>query len=228
MEMNYPDVLCRLKEERELLGLTQVELCRKLYMSQGHYSKAESGKNRFTCVELKNLQRAGIDLHYVYTGERIVREEYYEFFEGCEQRIMRCLAEIALPLISHFAWKLSSGNAASLQNRIRNVQCILFKNRQEDSCFYQIRRFKAYSQQYMASLLGVDIKKYTSLEKRKNFGDSEVVLHMYNCFQISPLLLLNDESGLAREVSSLLECLGEKESARIFSHLKMVAEDLLG
>lgn len=220
MDTKYDDVIHRLREERENHGWTQNDICRKVYMSQDHYCTAELGKNRFTYNELQYLVKAGIDLHYVYTGEKIRNPKYYEFFTSCDENKMKCLAEMALPLISYCAQELPAEKAEEIQERIKYVKCVLTKDEQEDSHFLQICRYKAYSQRYMAGMLGVDIKKYCSLETSRNFGDSEILLQMYNCFHLSPLILLNDENGLAREICSLLEQLKEETGQLLFEYLK--------
>lgn len=227
MKAEYHDITRRLREERENRGWTQVDICRKVYMSQGHYCKAEMGKNRFTHSELQYLVKAGIDLHYVYTGEKITNSEYYEFFSGCDHREMLCLAEMALPLIAYCAKELPEEKAEEVQERAKYIKCILMRDSQEDSCFFLLRRYKGYSQRYMASLLGVDIKKYCSLENSRSFGDSEILLQMYNCFHLSPLILLNDESGLAREICGLLGQLEDETGCILFEYLKSGYNKLL-
>ncbi len=221
MNVRYEDVLHRLKEERAKHGWTQSDLCRKVGMSQGHYCRAELGKSRFTYHELQYLVKAGIDLHYVYTGERIRKPRYYSFFADCTGAQMQCLAEMALPLISFCARELPADKAKDMRERVKYVTCILSKDDLEDSDFLQLRRYKAYSQRYMAGLLGVDVKKYCALESGRKFGDSELFLQMYNCFHLSPLLLLKDESGLAREVCSLLDRLQEESERRVFEYLRV-------
>lgn len=220
MHVKYQEVACRFREERERLELTQEELCRKLYMSQGHYCKAEQGKNRFTYSELLNLAKVGVDLHYVYAGERLSHSEYYDFFTGCTPAEVQCLAEILFPVVAYSVRNGSQKETDRIRQRIRHVQCLLCGDRQDDSYLYQLRRYKSYSQRYMAGLLGVDIKKYTSLEKRKSFGDSEVFMHVYNHFGVSPLIMLHTEDAIAREMCALLELSEESMAKKQFEYIK--------
>lgn len=227
MNTKYQEIARRFREERERLGLTQEELCGKLYMSQGHYCKAEQGKNRFTYSELLNLVKVGIDLHYVYTGERLSHPAYYDFFVGCRPEALQCLAEMFFPLAAYSMRDRSSKEAERIQQRIRHVQCLLIKNRREDSCLYQLRRYKSYSQRYMAGLLGVDIKKYTSMEKQKSFGDSEILMHIYNHFEVPPLIILQTDDGIAREICALLELADEQTGQKQFQYIKSTYENWL-
>lgn len=220
MNITYQEVAGRFKEERECHGWTQMNICHTAYMTQGHYSKAEAGKNYFTHMELQNLLKAGMDLHFVYTAERLSHAECYNFLKQCSQRETLCLTEIALPLITYYSQDLPQEKANALQQRVQYIKCVLNKDAPENSPYFQLRRFKAYSQGYMASLLGVNIKTYDSLEKQKNFCDSHMLLQMYNQFQVSPLILLNDENGLAREICSLLEQLDANASQSIFDYLR--------
>lgn len=225
MHTKYQEIASRFREERERLNLTQEELCGRLYMSQGHYCKAEQGKNRFTYSELLNLVKVGVDLHYVYTGERLSHLEYYTFFTSCGPEEVQCLAEIFFPLAAYSMRSRASKEAERIQQRVRHVQCLLTKDRQEESYLYRLRRYKSYSQRYMAGLLGVDIKKYTSMEKQKSFGDSEILMHIYNHFGISPLIMLHTDEGLAREICALLELSDESTGQGQFQYIKSAYEN---
>lgn len=220
MNVTYDEVSGRLKEEREHNGWTQEDICKRIYMTQGHYSKAEAGKNYFTHIELQNLLKADMDLHFVYTNERISHNEYYDFLKQCDRQQILCLAEIALPLIVNYSQELPWEKADSLRQRIKYIKCMLNKDKTENSHYFQLRRFKAYSQEYMANLLGVNKKTYNSLEQQKNFCNSYMLLQMYNQFQVSPLILMNDKMGLAREICSLLEQLKDSAGQSIFDYLK--------
>lgn len=223
----YQEVATRFKQERKRLNLTQEEVSKKIYMSQGHYCKAEQGKKRFTYGELQNLTRTGVDLHYVYTGERLCHPEYYTFFTTCGPEEARCLTEMALPLLAYILRHLPQQVDDDLHRRIKYERCLLAKDRQEDSLFYQLRRYTSYSQAYMADLLGVNIKKYASLEKNRRFGDSELLLRIYDNFGISPLIMLNTENSIAREICALLEQLGEQYGQKFFAFIKLTYEQLL-
>lgn len=227
MYTEYQEVAMRFRQERERLNLTQEEVSKKIYMSQGHYCKAEQGKKRFTYGELQNLTKTDVDLHYVYTGERLRHPEYYTFFTTCGQEETRCLTEMALPLLVYILRHLPQQVDDDLYRRIEHERCLLARDRQADSYFYQLRRYTSYSQSYMADLLGVNIKKYASLEKNRRFGDSELLLQIYNHFGISPLIMLNTENSIAREICALLEQLGEPYGQKLFAYIKFIYEQLL-
>ena len=118
MQARYQEIAGRFREERERLGMTQEEFSRKLYMSQGHYCKAEQGKKRFTHNELQHLMEVGVDLHYVYTGERLIHSEYYTFFTGCGPEEVRCLAGMTLPVLSYSLRHLPQQEGEALCRRI--------------------------------------------------------------------------------------------------------------
>ncbi|MCM1044075.1 MAG: helix-turn-helix domain-containing protein [Candidatus Gastranaerophilales bacterium] len=227
MSTEYQEVTTRFRQERKRLNLTQEEVSKKIYMTQGHYCKAEQGKKRFTYGELQSLTRTGVDLHYVYTGERLHHPEYYTFFANCGSEEAQCLTEMTLPLLLYILRHLPQPVDNDLYKRIKHEKCLLARNRNMDNYFFQLRRYASYTQAYMAGLLGIDVKKYAALEKNRRFGDSELLLRIYDQFGINPLIMLHAENGVAREICALLELLGEQGGQRIFAYIKHIYEHLL-
>jgi len=70
MKNYYKDFLLRLKEERIRCGLIQRQLCSHAKTGQSSFSKAETGRIRFTWAKLKYFCTTGMDVFYVFTGNK--------------------------------------------------------------------------------------------------------------------------------------------------------------
>lgn len=70
MNGTYDDFLCRLKEQRKQLGLSQEQMAQRVHKTQSNYSKVELGLQRLSYEELKYLSESGIDIYYIFTGYR--------------------------------------------------------------------------------------------------------------------------------------------------------------
>ena len=64
-------------------------------------------------------------------------------------------------------------------------------------------------QKVMAEKLGLDIKKYSELEKDRSLPDSEIIWKLYDQFNITPTEELKEKNSIINEISSLLEAIEE-------------------
>lgn len=73
----YAAVLQLLRELRERAGLTQVQVAKKLRVTQSLFSKMERGDRRLDIIEIRTLCRVlGVSLpHFVARLEHALRQE---------------------------------------------------------------------------------------------------------------------------------------------------------
>ena len=67
---SYAAVVKRLKEYRKNNGLSQKEMGNALGVSQSHYYKLENGLKIISKNSLKNFQKTGQDLFWLFTGRK--------------------------------------------------------------------------------------------------------------------------------------------------------------
>lgn len=82
MGADYQDVLKRLREEREKMSWSQREICQRIRMTQAQYCKVENGEQYFSYDEVNALSDIGINVHYIFTGQK-VSDCYITEFENC-------------------------------------------------------------------------------------------------------------------------------------------------
>lgn len=223
MGSDYQTVLQRLKEERLRRGMAQRLLCYHMKMPQSHYSSAETGHKRFSYHETKGMCSSDVDVLYVFTGRRAegMRSPSGPLETGLEETI--CLLNTVYILVST-AWSVNRDKASleALQKQLEYIQCSNGNAGAIGNVFLYARNRSGYTQQRMASVLGVDIKKLRGLEKGRLLPDSEMIWKMYELFHISPAYILQDPKALRGELACALEQLDEDDRQVIMQILEDV------
>lgn len=212
MDSKYQNVLRRLKEEREKLNLTQRLLCYRMKMLQSHYSRAESGSKRFSFYEIKGLCTSDVDVLYVFTGKRAPEDEGLSELRGCGAEELVCYLN-TLYVLAKAVGSQDEGNAAfeAVRKQLEYIQSGNGSAGDQNNIFYYVRIQRDYTQQKMADMLGIDIKKLRELENGRILPDSEMIWKMYDLFQVSPAFILEDAKGLWKELNYALDLLEEDD-----------------
>lgn len=217
MNDSYFSMLQRLKEERERRNLTQQQLSRYMKIQQSHFSKAETGQRRFSYPELEGLCATAIDIFYVFTGIRLKDgQEFLTLAEPCLAEVI-CLLDITY-ILADTAWSADRSKTSYEQIR-QQLEYINYGNG-NNSIFHYIRNKRGCTQQKMADLLGMDIKKLRELEKGRLQPDSELIWKIYHLFRVSPALILKDPKGLLHELNYVLGLLEEDDREIMLRILK--------
>lgn len=212
MDSKYQNVLSRLKEEREKLNLTQRLLCYRMKMLQSHYSRAESGNKRFSYYEIKGLCTSDVDVLYVFTGKKAADEKELSELQECDAEELMCYLNILYALAKAVKPSDERENAfGAIRKQLEFIQCGNGSAGAKNNIFYRVRIQKDYTQQKMANLLGVDIKKLRELENGRILPDSEMIWKMYDLFRVSPAFILEDTRGLRKELNYSLDLLEEDD-----------------
>lgn len=209
MRTDYKDFCIRLKEERQRLSLSQMEISALLRISQGHYCKVEKGDRILSYYEIQNLCETDVDVYYVFTGEREKPVEVESFLkESTAEELKRYLEFLCILDKSLFQTKqLTSSNDNS--KKLENIRYALMPSEKGKTIFYKLRQGLDYNQTKMAELMKVDIKKLRGMEKGIILPDGELMCQMMDVFSISYALLLNDKNGLIGEINYLLNLIKE-------------------
>jgi len=212
MDSKYQNVLCRLKEEREKRNLTQRLLCYRMKMLQSHYSRAESGSKRFSYYEIKGLCTSDVDVLYVFTGKKAVDGGEISELQECAPEELLCYLNTLYILVK--SAKTTDGKETvfgTIRKQLEYIQCAGGNAGIKNNVFYYVRIQRNYTQQKMADMLGIDIKKLRELENGRILPDSEMIWKMYDLFQVSPAFILEDAKGLWKELNYVLNLLEEDD-----------------
>ena len=192
MRSSYEDFLFRLIQYRLYLNMTQEETSNVLGITQSQFSKMELGKTIVPYKSLKCLMKEGWDIDYLVTGKETGRNE-----SELISILREAEKEQRSELLYAVAWLLEQGISRSIPDLSFETKCELeiLKSRtsgqNEDSVLYEIRKISGISQIPMSEKLGVNIKKYRMLEKRKIDPDAELLLRIYEVTGCKPSLLID-------------------------------------
>ena len=155
MNRTYDDFLCRLKEQRKQLGLSQEQMAQRVHKTQSNYSKVELGLQRLSYEELKYLSESGIDIYYIFTGYR-GSGKYLDFFER------KTYAEICSYLGIIYSVLSLDDNIEKKFSKISEEMLyipLIISKEKSINAFLTLRHISGYQQKVMADKIGVDVKK---------------------------------------------------------------------
>lgn len=212
MDKGYSSALQRLKEEREKWNLTQRMLCYHMKIQQSRLSKAETGNRYFSYHELEGLCTSDVDVFYVFTGKRPKNPlKFLDPLKVAPEELM-CYLNVVYLLASAVKGTNRDNTAFSqIRQQLEYIQYCFGNIEPTNNIFYRLRNRYDYTQQKMANVMGMDIKKLQRLEKGVRLPDSEVIWKMYDLFHVSPAFVLRDAKGLWNELNYELELLDDND-----------------
>lgn len=210
---DYNDVLKRLFEERNRMAWTQKEMSQHIHMNQSNYRKVELGLRRLSYYEVKYLYEAGVDVCYIYTGDRS-NGRYADFLVQCSYMELLCFLNVLYSIALICYQREPSEKWEGILARLKCFS-LKVKNQQFQNIFLLLRSSMGWQQKKMADKLGVDIKKLRDLENGRKLPDSEILSRLYELFRVSPAIVLEDRKGLESEITVLLEKMSMEEEQEV-------------
>ena len=220
MCISYNDVLKRLIEERNRMAWSQKEMGQHIHMNQSNYSKAELGLRRLSYYEVKYLCEVGVDVYYIYTGQRS-SGRYTDFFIQCSYMELLCFLNILYSIALMRYQKEVTEKWEGVLTRLKYFS-LKEKNQQFNNIFLLLRYSMGWQQKRMAEKLGVDIKKLRDLENGRKLPDSELLSRLYELFHVSPAMVLENKKGVESEIAVSLEEMGMENEQEVFEIFNML------
>ena len=220
MCISYNDVLKRLIEERNRMAWSQKEMSQHIHMNQSNYSKVELGLRRLSYYEVKHLYEVGVDVYYIYTGQRS-NGRYSDFLIQCSYAELLCFLNVLYSIALMRNQKETSDKWEEILARLKYFS-LKEKNQQFNNIFLLLRHSMGWQQKKMAEKLGVDIKKLRDLENGRKLPDSELLSRSYERFHVSPAIVLENKKGLESEIAVSLEKMSMEDEQQIFEILTLL------
>lgn len=219
MSKDYKEVLGRLREERERKSLSQRDMCQRVGMSQGQYCKIENGEQYFSFNEVKALSESGVDVHYIFTGQK-AKGCHFKYLEAFDFRETICLLEAIFSVVAYHCALMPSKFWRNLYQETQFIRLLDVNQNFENNLFILLRHMKGYTQKEMALHFGMDTKKLRMLEKGQCLPDSEIMFQFYNDFRVPPSILLRDRNGLLNAAGWFLENMDSEPQSRAIAILR--------
>ncbi len=205
MENNYLSIPGRLAAYRKLMNLSQTQMGEKFGVTQSHYSKMESGMKGVSFRDLRSFEENGGDPFFLITGEH--REE-----GKLELYLERCDSDYGKEKIFEIlVWAAEAGRERKETEMPilteRTDKCIrLMRDYSEEQTVWQnIRRAEDCSQEDMAKLFDINVKRYRSIEKEESMPDAEILQTLYEKMHYSPLVIMDREMYYMDELNRVWE-----------------------
>ena len=144
-------------------------------------------------ISLSNFQ---VDVDFVLTGQRAKYTELNERMERCREQDREELARLIVWLVRQGAHLMEVRDGTDDMNYVKAAELFHMKEwntKVSESIWYGIRRNNGYTQQQMADVLDINIKKYREIEKENRIPDAEVLVNLYETTGIVPSALLEGE-----------------------------------
>ncbi len=196
MSTLYEETLVRLTKYREMNHLSQEEMGNIMGITQSHYSKVEQGKKMISGTALLNLSKYNVDMDFFLTGQETLVTELDDYLSKCKSEYKRELIMLMVWLVNRGTNMMNKVEEWGSVDYSREVELLRMKERNgeiRDSIWYGIRKMKHLTQDRMAKLLDINIKKYRDIERENRIPDAEVLVNLYEKTGILPSILLGEE-----------------------------------
>lgn len=188
-------------------------------MSQSQYSKLELGKTVISYNVLNELKNHGWDIDFIITGNSFSANksemtDYYDFCSGKEKvkfLELFCLSFIsdefaADDKVTEFEWRYLK---YIVKNEIKKIQP-----------FVILRDLHGYTQQDMADMLGVNIKKYRSLERGEVNPDAQLMVILYENMGCRPAVFTDNKNIIRVLIGDLCMAINEDRRKNVMKFIK--------
>ena len=224
MSDSYDKTLERILRYREEHKLSQREMGDLMGITQSHYSKLELRKKIISGKTLLKLDDKEWDIDYIITGEKSQQSELNQLLEECSE-------DKRAEFIKLIVWTVTQGQHNKKErsskeevqyNREIEILQRQFKRQVEDkNSWVSIRKTDRLTQNQMADLLSINIKKYREIEKGNQIADAEILSRLYDKTGYPPSLVLSAEVTNLNVLNRIWLTFEEEKKQELLKFLRM-------
>lgn len=221
----YDDFLRRMNVYRKRLGLTQSEFGELVGVSQSVMSKLELGKIGISYEYLMGMVKAGLDIDYLIIEKESLKwkNSITDFLNINVDVMWYDIGEVVI-------WSL--GEMLQQEGEFQNTDvCCEFKllkrmilEKTNGTLLWELRSMLGFSQSVMADKIGVNIKKYRSLERENTYLDAELLMNIYEFSSCRPYLFFSKKDLKMDLLNDLWNRLCEEKQEKAVAFLKQAIE----
>jgi len=189
--MQYGLIVQKLQEYRNKSNILQNEMAEYLDMTQSEYSKIELGKTKLSYEVLSKLHKKGCDIDMLIIGEEtgtVLPSVERVYVESDTTRFASWL-KLCEWAMQH--WRNEDGREAQIGSKLLKI----FVNAERElTALEKLRAATGISQEKMAEILGVEIRKYRRLKKGKSQLDAELMAKIYEATKCKPSYFIDENN----------------------------------
>lgn len=201
-QMQYGLIVKKLQDFRKNSHILQSEMAEYLDMTQSEYSKIELGKTKLSYEVLNKLHKKGCDIDMLIVGkeEKSVLPSLSKLYVESDSSKFISWLKLCEWAMEH--WTKEKGKEEAIGSKLLKI----FVNTDSDmTALEKLRQaYGGISQQEMADILGVNIKKYRRLEKGQTKLDAELMSNIYEATKCRPSFFLDEDNYYLSVISE--EC----------------------
>lgn len=192
MYSRYDGVCKRLIQYRKEMNLSQIEMGNRFGVSQGYYCKLEQGTHTISFSNLRLFWKTGGDVYYLITGASYQLGIIDEYTKKCREEVDKIEVEkIIIWLINQGIQRenLDDSDFSRLWKYIGYAE----NKYKENNIWLNIRKTEELSQEKIARIIDIDVKRYRRLEKNIILPDADILVTVYQKLGYSPLMFIENE-----------------------------------
>ena len=209
--MQYSLIVSQLQKYRKTCNILQNEMAQYLDITQSEYSKIELGKTKLSYEVLSKLHKKGCDIDMLITGKEadtILPSLEKIYVESDIQKFSSWL-KLCEWAMEH--WIEEDGKEEQIGSKLLKI---FVSDESGMTPLEKLRKAYSVSQQQMADIVGVNIKKYRQLEKGRIQLDAELMANIYEVTRCKPSFFLDENNYYLSVISE--ECrYGQKREEQL-------------
>lgn len=227
---SYDEVLRRLKEYRKKMMMSQVDMCKKMGITQSHYSKIERREKVMSYDAFVALCDNGVDIDFLVTGVKTQATELDYLFYQCPERQREQILKL---MVIYVNVALDSQKESTSLCYTREIEILKFNleeriHENHNTVWDYMRGISGLTQEKMAVGLGIDVKCYRDIEKEKNMPNVAVLVKLFEKYGYYPSLISKIKTNYLLMLNKIWVELSQNVKMQILALLNKDLEYILG
>ena len=223
MSSAYDKVLQRLQAYRQTQKLNQDSMSQIMGVTQSHYSKMETGKIVITGEELKNFDSHGFDVDYLITGENSVCTVLNGYLEQCREETKADFLQLLVWAVHQGARVSGTEKAAQPFDYAKEIEFLRYKafsTVSDKSIWYKVRKANDLTQNQMADVLDIGVKRYREIEKGRLSVNAELMTALYENLGYPPSMIFYEDVQNISRLNKMWDGFGKGMKEELEEFLK--------
>jgi transcriptional regulator with XRE-family HTH domain len=205
--------------------MSQVEMCKKMGITQSHYSKIERREKIISYESFITLCDNGGDIDFLVTGIKTQATELDDLFYQCPETQRESILKL---MVIYVNLALDGQKEDAHLCYTREIEILKFDlaeriHENHNTVWKYMRGISGLTQEKMAAELGIDVKSYREIEKENTMPNVAVLVKLFEKYGYYPSLISKTKTNYLLMLNKIWIDLSANVKKKILSLLK---EDL--